>query len=164
MKQTALVLLLVLTAACGGSSNSVTSPTTTSTGTTVTPLHGSMTATIDGVSWTATAITTASYVNGIVSIGGADSASPTRAIGLGLIASGPGTYQIGTLPSAANGVLTLSNGQTWTSNVIGGTGSITVTTLNSTTAVGTFTFTAVPSSGGATGNKSITSGVFNITF
>ena len=157
-----LTIVMCSLAACGGSSSSVTSPTTG--GTTVTPLHGTMTAVIDGSAWTAVTISTATYANGILSIGGADSSSPIRSIGLALTTSGPGTFTMGTLPSGANGVLSIGIGPTWTANVLGGTGTIVVTSLSSTAANGTFLFTPIASAGGATGTHAITSGVFNITF
>ena len=46
----------------------------------------------------------------------------------------------------------------------GGTGSITLTTLTSNRAAGTFTFTAKPLAGGATGDKVVTQGAFDVTF
>ena len=49
--------------------------------------------------------------------------------------------------------------------VDGGSGSVTITSLSSTAARGNFAFTAPPSAGsGATGNRVITEGVFNVTF
>ena len=154
---------LLMSAACGGSSTSVTSPTSAG-GTTVTPLRGTMTAVIDGSPWTAAAITTASYTNGILSIGGADRVNPIRSIGLALTVAAPGTFVMGTLPSAANAVLSIGIGPTWTANVAGGTGTIVITAISSTAASGTFFFTAVPAAGGATGTHTATSGTFNITF
>jgi Family of unknown function (DUF6252) len=158
-----LTVVLLASAACGGSSTSATG-TANSGGTTVTQLHGTMTASIDGSGWTAIAITTASYTNGILSIGGADGSSPIRSIGLALTTAGPGTFTIGSLPSAANAVLSIGIGPTWTANAGGGTGTIIVTALSSTAASGTFLFTAVAAAGGAIGTHVVTSGAFNITF
>lgn len=146
---------------CGGGSSSTTSPTVTN-GVTVNPLHGSMTAVIDGSAWTAVAINTAVYSNGILSIAGADSSSTIRAIGLSVTAPAPGTYSMTT--GTANSVLSIGIGPTWTANVAGGSGSVTLTSLSSTGAVGTFSFTAVAAAGGATGSHVVTQGVFNITF
>lgn len=159
----AIVLLSLLAAACSGESTSATSPTTTG-GATVTPLHGTMTASIDGSAWTAVAITTATYTNNLLSIGGADSSNPIRSIGLALSVTAPGTFTIGTLPSAANGLLSIGVGPTWTANVLGGSGTITVTSLSSTAASGAFSFTAIAAAGGATGTHTVASGAFNITF
>jgi hypothetical protein len=156
-----VIALALVTAACGGASTSTTSPTNVG-GTPVTPLHGTMTAVIDGSPWTAVAITTASYTSGIVAIGGADSSNPIRSIGLSITAPTAGTYPIST--GSANAVLSIGIGPTWTANVLGGTGTVTLTSLSSTAAVGTFSFTAVPAAGGAAGNHAVTTGAFNITF
>jgi hypothetical protein len=158
-----LTVVLLAAAACGGSSTSTTTPTNVG-GTTVTPLHGTMTASIDGSAWTAIAITAATYTNGILSIGGADNSSPIRSIGLALTTASPGTFAMGSLPSAANALLSIGIGPTWTANVAGGSGTITITTISSTGTTGTFSFNAVAAAGGATGTHTVTSGVFNITF
>jgi hypothetical protein len=159
-----IVTVSLLTfAACSGSSTAVTDPTKTG-GANVTPLHGTMTASIDGSAWTAIAITTATYSNGVLAIGGADGSNPIRSIGLGLVTAGPGTFAIGALPGAANALVSIGIGPTWTANVIGGSGTITLTALSSTGATGSFSFTAVAAAGGATGTHTVTSGAFNITF
>jgi hypothetical protein len=123
-----------------------------------------MTASIDGSAWTAVAITTAAYTNGILSIGGADNSNPIRSIGLALSTNAIGTFAIGALPNAANGLLSIGIGPTWTANVTGGSGTISLTALSATGATGTFQFTAVAAAGGATGQHVVTSGAFNITF
>jgi hypothetical protein len=158
-----VTVALLASVACSGSSTSATSPTNTG-GVPVTPLHGTMTASIDGSSWTAVAINTATYTNGLLSIGGADGSNPIRSIALALTVAGPGTFAMGTLPSAANAVLSIGIGPTWTANVGGGSGTITITAISSTGTSGTFFFTAVPAAGGATGTHTVTSGTFNITF
>jgi hypothetical protein len=152
---------LIPALACSGSSTSATSPTTVGN-TPITTTHGSMSALIDGTSWTAVAITTASYTNGIVAIGGADSANPIRSIGFSTITSTAGTYSVST--AASNAVLSIGIGPTWTANIAGGSGSVVITSLSSTAAVGTFSFSTVAAVGGATGTHAITQGVFNITF
>jgi len=123
-----------------------------------------MTASIDGSAWTATAITTATYSNGILSIGGADNSNPIRSIGLALTTNSIGTFAMGALPNAATGLVSIGIGPTWTANVAGGTGTITLTALSATGATGTFQFTAVAAAGGATGQRVVTTGTFNITF
>jgi hypothetical protein len=158
-----LTVVLLASAACGGSGTSATG-TSNSGGTTVTQLHGTMTASIDGSAWTATTITTATYTNGLLSIGGTDNSTPVRSIGLSLTTAGPGTFAMGTLPSAPSAVLSIGIGPTWTANGAGGTGTITVTAISSTATSGTFLFSAVAATGGATGVHTVTSGTFNITF
>jgi len=50
----------------------------------------------------------------------------------------------------------------WVTSLVGGSGSITLTTVSTRAASGSFALTMVPS-GGATGNKTVT-GTFNATF
>jgi hypothetical protein len=70
-----------------------------------------MTASVDGSSWAAVAIGKANYTNGFLDIAGADSSNPIRTIGLALIVAGPGTFAMGTLPSAANAIFSVGFGQ-----------------------------------------------------
>jgi hypothetical protein len=120
---------------------------------------------VDGASATATSIT-AGYANGILSIGGTDSArNTTLSFALTPTASGAGTYTLGPL-SAANAQILIGNPAAgWQAAVGIGSGTITINSLTSTTASGTFSFSlvAVPGSG-ATGTKTITEGAFNVTF
>jgi len=164
VKRLILAFGVIAMAACGGSSTSVSAPTTTpTTGAPVTPLHGTMTAVIDGLPWTAIAITTAAYNNGTLSIGGADGSNPIRSIGLAVSTGGPGTFAMNAVAGAARGLVSIGIGPTWTT-ALGGSGTLTVSTISSTGASGTFSFVATPIAGGAAGNKNVTSGTFNITF
>ena len=64
------------------------------------------------------------------------------------------------LATRANGVGT---GQ-WNTNILGGTGTITLTTISTTTAVGSYSLTMLPQAGsGATGNR-VVEGTFTVTF
>lgn len=154
-----LMLLPALsTLACG----SPTSPTETNP-----PSAGGapLTFKVDGASVTATS-STAAYANGILSIGGTDSArSTTLGFALAPTATGTGVYTLGPT-SAANVQIYIGNPAAgWQAGVGIGSGTITVNSLTSTGASGTFSFSlvAVPGSG-ATGTKTITEGVFNVTF
>ncbi|MGE0439091.1 MAG: DUF6252 family protein [Gemmatimonadales bacterium] len=146
---TAAVAALAFGAGCGGGD----------TGPSELP-NGSMSAKIDGSSWTAIAIT-AAYSNNLLVIGASDANS--RGLGFAAIAPGPGTYAIGT-SVGANGNLTIA-GQGWLATSGSGSGSITVTSVSASAAEGTFQFTMAPVSGtGATGNKVITEGKFKVTY
>ena len=123
-----------------------------------------MSARIDGASWTSvTGALGASFTAGnpgLLVVIGADAAGTT--LGFTALVTGPGVYPI----NAASGSLAslVIGAQAWQANILGGSGSIAVTTLTATGVSGTFTFTMVPVAGsGATGNKSITDGVFNMT-
>jgi hypothetical protein len=154
--------LLIL--GCGGNSGTPTSPTTPNTPSTPST-GGSLTFKADGASVVATSIT-AGYANGILSIGGTDSArSTTLSFALTPTAAGTGVYTLGPI-SAANAQILIGNPAAgWQAAVGIGSGTITISSLTSTGASGTFSFSlvAVPGSG-ATGTKTITEGAFNVTF
>ncbi len=124
-----------------------------------------MTAQINGTAWTAICVTVASWPNNILSLGATDG---SQSIGLGAIATGPGTYSMST--GAANATINLlpaTNPSAWWANAaaVGSSGTLTVTRLDTIGAVGTFSFTAVPTPGtGSTGNKTVTNGTFSVTF
>ncbi len=119
-----------------------------------------MTAKIDGTAWSAPSAS-GSYGNGILAFAGANLQLGT--IGVGVIASGPGTYAIG-VGGPGNASVSIG-GQAWSAAITGGSGSVTITSLTSTGAQGTFQFTAVPATGtGASGNKVVTEGTFDVTF
>jgi len=119
-----------------------------------------MSASVDGAAWSASS-TSATFNNGILAMAGVNPQSGT--IALGVIASAPGTSAIGlALPGNAS----FTNGGTsWEAAISGGSGSITITSLTTTEAKGTFQITAAPVTGtGATGSKVVTQGTFDVTF
>jgi hypothetical protein len=128
-----------------------------------------MTARIDGGAWTATAVVGGTYTGGILSIAGGDSASQT--IGFALSVSGPGTYSITNL-NGLNFVLTIPTaGQSvapvWLSVITqaGSSGTLTINSLSTTGASGTFAFVGTAVSGTpATGSRNVTEGTFNVRF
>jgi hypothetical protein len=120
---------------------------------------------VDGTQHTATSVT-AGLSNGILSVGGTDTArSTTLGFALTPTPTGTGTYTMGPLNPANAQLLVGSPAAGWQAGVGIGSGTITVTTLTATGAAGTFSFTlnAVPGSG-ATGTRSVTEGSFNVTF
>jgi hypothetical protein len=149
------VMGFVLVAACG-SGDDGTDPLATLP-------QGSVSARIDGSSWSANSALTASYSGTFLAFSGVDASLTGIAIAIGPI-SAPGTFAIG--PSQpTNAVLTMAGGLTWHARTTSGSGSVTVTSLTATGATGTFSFTA-PSVGttGATGTKVVTNGAFDVTF
>jgi hypothetical protein len=153
------LLSALLTVACGGNTGSPTAPTPTTT----TPSTGALlTFKVDGAATTATSVT-AGYANGILSIGGTDSARSTT-LSFALTPTTAGTYTLGPT-SAANAQVLIGNPAAgWQAAVGIGSGTITVSSLTSTAASGTFSFTLVAAGPGATGTKTITEGAFNVTF
>lgn len=170
--------LAAIAIACGGggggavstpvSPTPVATPSTPPTTPTTTPVPPAPTSPVtfrvDGAVTSATSAT-GSLANGILSIGGTDtSRSTTIGFALTPTAAGVGTYPLGPL-SSANAQLYVGNPAAgWQAGVGIGSGTITVSALTPTSASGTFSFSlaAVPGTG-ATGTKSITEGVFNVT-
>jgi hypothetical protein len=101
---------------------------------------------------------------GVIGIGGGSTSGPVFTIGVGFVAA-TGTQSMGP-GSAANATLTDGSGRGWTASPVaaGSSGTVTVTSVSATGARGTFSMTMVPLSGGATGNKVVTNGAFDVTF
>jgi hypothetical protein len=152
MRYTARIVLvgsLLVAAACGG--DSTTGPGTT----------GAMSATIDGAHWTSSLGAAASHASGAYGVGGSNS---SFTLGIGFADTGVGTYEV-SATSPTNLIVTQQGGAAWVANVTGGSGSVTVTSVSATRITGTFNFTAIPlPNSGATGNRTITNGTFDITF
>jgi uncharacterized protein DUF6252/fibronectin type III domain protein len=128
-------------------------------------------ASIDGAAWSAASIN-ASFTNGRLAVGGTN---PLWSVDFNILATGPGTYAIASTDPSFAFLLSNANLQPgrpvpkWQTQggpgIGGGSGSVTVTTLTSGGASGTFVFTVGPYLlTGATGTKSITGGVFNVSF
>ncbi|MDH3459285.1 MAG: DUF6252 family protein [Gemmatimonadota bacterium] len=114
---------------------------------------------IDGQQWTAVSVT-ANNINGIVGTGAADLAG----VGFGFAFQGSttGTYMI-----AANSPTNATyseGGNGWAATSAGGSGTITVTTLNAERVAGTFTFQVNAVGQHMPATRSITNGVFDIEF
>jgi hypothetical protein len=149
---TLLLITALLTGGCG--SESATAPEAVLR-------HGTLTARLDGAAWRATQGLQASYSNGILTFAGVDASLLT--MGMAVIAAGPGTYTIGS--GSPNNALISSGALSWHAAAANGTGTVTITTLNASAATGTFTFTAnAVATSGATGTRTVTEGVFNLTF
>jgi len=123
--------------------------------------NGTVTAKIDGASWEATAEVQATYISFVLSIGGLDSQARQIVISI------PNVEVTGTFSfagaQAAVGVVTFG-AQSWSTAIAGGGGTVTISTLSGSHAVGVFNFTAPASTGGATGTKSVTSGTFDVRY
>jgi hypothetical protein len=124
--------------------------------------NGTISATIDGASWTASAEVQATYIAYVLAIGGLDSQARTIVISIPDVMT-TGTFTLGAgQPAAA--VVTFG-AQIWNTALTGGTGSVTLSTLSGSHAIGSFSFTAPPNAGsGATGTKVITSGTFDVRY
>lgn len=149
-------LMLVAAAACGGDSNGPDDDDDNNPG------QGTMSATVDGISWTANLAVQATYSGGTLAFAGTGQASGKQ---IQLNFSVPfvnttGPYPLGTglFPTV---VITI-DGVAYVASLAGGTGSLNVQTLTATSASGTFTVTGIGS--GGVGSKSATGGSFSVTF
>ena len=159
VRRLAAVTITLGSAACGGGSDS--------TG----PDGGNgqfrFTAKIDGANWASNS--GAERIGVTVSQAGLYSITGIQLGGAGLTLimtltniPGPGTYPLGVGFSIAGGNVLISSaaGPGWRTAQTGADGTITITTLTSSRIEATFNFTAVPFTGGATGNKTVTDGSF----
>lgn len=145
---------LALLAGCGGGGNEdLTGPSS----------NGTMSATINGTAWSATTVTQASRAGNVLTIGGSN---PSWQLLLTIPnVTAPGTYTVAATGGTMQLVQANAGGAAWTASMLGGTGSLTVTTLSSTRAVGTFTFTGNATAGTpAGGTRNVTAGQFDVRF
>lgn len=136
-----------------------------------------LTANLDGIAWaasTAAGGTTGVLVSpndGRYLLGGTDVINGGPSTTLGLI-FGPidtlGTYPLGVDGvTIAGGMGTVTEGtgaKTWSTPLDGVSGTITITSITTTRIAGSFSYTAAGLTGGATGNRVVTSGDFDLPF
>ena len=147
-----LALALPLATGCGDDSSGVDQSDND---------DGSLSARIDGSTFTAFTVS-AVYSGGILAIAGAR-VTPAGTISFAFPVSGPTPVSIGT-SSALNAVYTTGS-QSWAAFSSTGSGSVTITSLTASRAVGTFSFTMLPNAqSGASGTKTVTNGAFDVTF
>ena len=166
--------MCVLTA-CSGSPTDPSSPSSPGPGSggstltcpqfvgTAVRAQGTMTASINGASWTADCIAVFANSATIFSLGAGDLATGATYQTVGFAGNKVvGTQTINAL-SPVNASLTQgSNG--WSASLAQGSGTLVMTTVTNNAAAGTFTFTMPPVPGNpATGTKTVT-GSFNLTF
>lgn len=148
--------LLVLTA-CGGDKN----PAGPGGGG-----NSPFSATLDGSAWASAGAAAAANAtsNGIFAIVGSPLTSGAATIGLTLYnMSAPGTFPLGVGPTVRGGTVAVTqDGKAWTSPLSGSAGSVTITAISSTHITGTFNAVVAGITGGATGNRTLTNGAFDI--
>lgn len=141
-------MLLVMTA-CGGS---VTSPSDKST----------ITATIDGASWSAASVVVTPVMNisGVIVAYNVVGTNQTQTILQFTLPASTGTFPVGTGPSEARSIGFLQAGATqgWTSS----SGQVAVASYSADRASGTFSYAMAPFTGAATGNRTVANGQFNL--
>ena len=122
--------------------------------------RGTLTAEVNGVTWTATCVPAASWVANVFSVSAVRGTEMlTLTVNAGLI----GSYNA--LAGSASGTLMrTTDGATWTSGP-GGTVSVVLSRLDLQAAIGTFSFTGMPAPGtAARGTRMVSNGTFSITF
>jgi hypothetical protein len=167
------VVLAVLAAGCGSDTPTSPDPSNGSPGATnpggAFPNHGTMTATIDGVRWTASLITQPIRVNGPggpqVTLSGSD-LTTTVTVSISQLGAA-GTYRTG--PSTATNVQLQDRQGIWAANNLKGTATIVLASISPATATafsakGTFTATVVGGANASPASRSITGGSFDITY
>jgi hypothetical protein len=168
------LMLLCALQACGGGSTSPSSSASSSNNNNPNS-HGSMSAIIDGRTWSTNNVGTASFAGGIFSIGGSD---PTYILSFAVVATGSGTFvipgadrQTGQGSQAGNNALLIPvvNGVAqsgWAADITKGSGTIVLTSVTASGATGAFSFLLAPSSSsfGTAGTRAVTNGTFNVRF
>ena len=121
-----------------------------------------LTASIDGVAFNASLAVQGSYTSNVLSFGGVTANARGVFIAIPNITA-TGTFDLG---PTRQPVLTVNIGsQAWVTTSVGGSGTVTVSSLSATRATGSFSFIAAPATGsGAVGTKTVTNGVFDVTF
>ena len=142
-----ITLLLMLTGLAACSDNSPTAPDP----------DGTLTATIDGVPWSAQTVS-AVRSGDVIGVGASD--FDQTGLGFAFEDNGPGTYTIG--PGEVNNGLYNVGAAGWNATAFQGSGSIVVTTATDTRVVGTFEFEAVSVGQTPETTVSVTNGVFDL--
>ena len=129
--------------------------------------NGTFTVVLNGTTWSAQGTVTVSrQSNNFIGIAGSGFAGGTAysiVVGIGN-ATGPGTRNLNVYAGGdGSSVIIGSTTVGYATSLQGGSGTLTITSLTSNRIVGTFSGTALPSSGGGS-NLVLTNGQFDITF
>ncbi len=123
-----------------------------------------MAATIGGQSWNASFLVQGSRASNILQLTGSDNVHQIFISIPGVTSTG--TFTLGQGNQGLAQVIHIQGGMaTWVSSLVGGTGTVTVSTFTETGASGTFSFSGIAAaSTPATGTRPVTNGTFNVTF
>ena len=126
--------------------------------------NGTFSASINGSSWSA--VGRVAVVRTVVNSLGMAGVSPAYGITLSLQnATAPGSFVVNSdLTIGSVAIVGNTAGAVWATNVAGGTGTVTITTLTSTRVAGTFSFDAVALPGAGSGTLHVTGGTFDVTY
>jgi hypothetical protein len=123
-----------------------------------------MTATVAGAAWDGSLAIQASRAGNVFALGGTNGTYQIQLTVPNVTAAG--TYNFGPGNAGIAQVIQVTAGfAAWTSALVGGTGTLTLTTLTTEGASGTFSFSGIASPGTpATGTRAVTNGTFDVTF
>ena len=125
------------------------------------PTNGTMTAVIDGASWSAVSISIDSLAPSSIVIFGVK-ATQTLAIAIP-VDQGPGTQTVGSTTPLFAGLI--NGSQSWlASRTQGGAGRVTLTTVEPRHIVGTFEFTLAAHDGALPSERRVGSGQFDVKY
>lgn len=152
VRPAALALALLVATGCGSDSGTNSGDAST------------MSATVAGTAWNGTLAVQGTYAGNVLAISGTNGTYQLQLTIPGVTTTG--TYNFGPGNAGIAQLVQVTTGTpAWTSSLVGGTGSITVTTLSATRAAGTFSFTGAASPGtAATGTRVVTNGAFDVKF
>ena len=129
--------------------------------------NGTFSVSVNGTTWSAQGtVSVTRGTNNFIGVAGSGYAGTTAySIVVGIAnATGPGTHSLNVFAGGDGSSVIVGGVQTgWGTAFQGGGGTLTITSLTSNRIVGTFSGTAIPSSGTAA-NLVLTSGQFDITF
>ena len=133
-RPTVLTLATLLVTACGSDSGTNSGDDNT------------MSATVAGTAWSGTLAVQGTHGGNVLAVSGTNGTYQIQLTIPGVAATG--TFNVGPGNLGVAQLVQVTTGTpAWTSSLVGGAGSITVTTLTATRAAGTFTFTAAASPG-----------------
>jgi Family of unknown function (DUF6252) len=125
---------------------------------------GSMSARIDGASWTSTSSSANATTGGIFTLTGVQATSGTGVSMTLYYIGAPGTYPLGVGGVVAGGLASVVAGSAgWSTPLSGNAGTVTITAVSATRIAGTFAFTAPLVTGtSAVTSRAVTQGQFDL--
>lgn len=156
------VMATLVAIGCGGGNDDNGNPTGPPGGGAT---NGSLTAQINGTSWSAVGtITVSRQTNFILITGAIYAGSNTSSLVVGIAnATGPGSHNLSLLAGDGSSLVVATTTTGYGTAFTGGSGTITITSLTANRIVGTFSGILPTSSGSAT-SLTITNGAFDVTF
>jgi hypothetical protein len=124
-----------------------------------------MTASIDGAAWSPSFAASGAHASpGVWNFTGVSTTGGGSSIMVSLYnIRGPGTYPLGVNVTGVGGIAQVVKGaKGWSTALTGVAGTVTIDTVSNTRLVGSFSFSAVALSGGATGTVEVTEGSFKL--